>query len=118
MGSKHLSWDLPCCFFGGLLQIIAGLSEAVRVNNIFGYTAFLLFGEFWMSLAIVDIEQLMASGDATPPNPYAVQAMLFLTEVFSSYSTVDMHLQDEQDAELSVFPFGDNALFAMCRGSK
>jgi succinate-acetate transporter protein len=30
-------------FFGGLLQVIAGLGE-VRRNNIFGYTAFLIFG--------------------------------------------------------------------------
>ena len=30
-------------FFGGLLQLIAGLSEVKR-NNIFGYTAFLLYG--------------------------------------------------------------------------
>jgi uncharacterized protein len=33
-------------FFGGLLQIIAGLSETKR-NNIFGYTAFLVYGGFW-----------------------------------------------------------------------
>jgi succinate-acetate transporter protein len=70
-------------FFGGLLQIIAGLSEVWR-NNIFGYTAFLLFGGFWMLLATVNIVQLMASGDAAPPNPRTVQAMMFLTGVFST----------------------------------
>jgi len=68
-------------FFGGLLQIIAGLSE-VRRNNVFGYTAFLLFGGFWMSLGTVDIVQLLAS-DATPPNPKAAQTMLFLAGLFT-----------------------------------
>ena len=70
-------------FFGGLLQIIAGISE-IRRNNIFGYTAFCLFGGFWMSLGTVDIIQLLAFGDATPPNPKAVQAMLFLSGAFTT----------------------------------
>jgi succinate-acetate transporter protein len=69
-------------FFGGFLQIVAGLSE-VRRNNIFGYTAFLLFGGFWMSLGTVDIVQLLA-GDATPPNPKAVQAVMFLSGAFTT----------------------------------
>lgn len=68
-------------FFGGLLQIIAGLSE-IRRNNVFGYTAFLLFGGLWMSLGTVDIVQLLAT-DATPPNPKAVQTMLFLAGLFT-----------------------------------
>jgi succinate-acetate transporter protein len=70
-------------FFGGFLQIIAGLSE-VRRNNIFGYTAFLLYGGFWMSLGTVDIVQLLAGADATSPNPKAVQAMLFLSGAFTT----------------------------------
>ncbi len=68
-------------FFGGLLQIIAGLSE-IRRNNVFGYTAFLLFGGLWMSLGTIDIVQLLAC-DATPPNPKAAQAMLFLAGLFT-----------------------------------
>ena len=68
-------------FFGGLLQIIAGLSE-IRRNNVFGYTAFLLFGGLWMSLGTVDIVQLLAT-DATPPNPKAAQTMLFLAGLFT-----------------------------------
>lgn len=70
-------------FFGGFLQVIAGLSE-IRRNNIFGYTAFLLFGGFWMSVGTVDIVQLLAFGNATPPNPKAVQAMLFLAGTFTT----------------------------------
>lgn len=69
-------------FFGGLLQIIAGLCE-VRRNNVFGYTAFLLFGGLWMSLGTVDIIQLLAS-DVVPPNPKASTTMLFLAGLFTS----------------------------------
>jgi succinate-acetate transporter protein len=69
-------------FFGGFLQVVAGISE-IRRNNIFGYTAFLLFGGLWMSLGTVDIVQLLAGGDVTSPNPKAVQAMLFLAGVFT-----------------------------------
>ena len=68
-------------FFGGLLQVIAGLSE-VRRNNVFGYTAFLLFGGLWMSLGTVDIIQILAT-DAQAPNPKASQAMLFLAGLFT-----------------------------------
>jgi succinate-acetate transporter protein len=75
--------------FGGLLQVIAGISE-IRRNNIFGYTAFLLYGGFWMSLGIMDIVQVLSERHypledttPTPPNPKAVQAMLFLTGVFT-----------------------------------
>lgn len=69
-------------FFGGLLQVIAGLGE-VRRNNVFGYTAFLLFGGLWMSLGTVDIVQILAT-DAQSPNPKASQAMLFLAGLFTS----------------------------------
>ena len=75
--------------FGGLLQVIAGISE-IRRNNVFGYTAFLLYGGFWMSLGMMDIVQvlserhyLLEDTTPTPPNPKAVQAMLFLTGVFT-----------------------------------
>lgn len=81
-GVETLVLGFAMCF-GGLLQIIAGLSE-IRRNNIFGYTAFLLFGGLWMSLGTVDIIQLLATGVATPPNPKASQAMLFLAGLFTT----------------------------------
>lgn len=68
-------------FFGGLLQIIAGLSE-IRRNNVFGYTAFLLYGGLWMSIGTVDIVQRIATNSA-PPNPKAAETMLFLAALFS-----------------------------------
>lgn len=69
-------------FFGGLLQIIAGISE-IRRNNIFGYTAFLMFGALWMSLGLVDMIQLIAPRELAKPNPQAVQTMFFLTAIYS-----------------------------------
>jgi len=59
-------------------QIIAGLSE-IRRNNIFGYTAFCLYGGFWLSVGTVLIVQLLATDAGnTPFNPLAMQAMLFM----------------------------------------
>jgi len=71
-------------FFGGFLQVVAGLGE-VRRNNLFGYTAFLLFGGLWMSIGTMDIVQLLANPEngLAGPNPKAVQAMLFLSGVFT-----------------------------------
>ncbi|CAJ1946374.1 unnamed protein product [Cylindrotheca closterium] len=69
-------------FFGGLLQIIAGLSE-IRRNNIFGYTAFLMYGALWMSLGLIDMIQLLAPREMAKPNPEAAQAMFFLTAIYS-----------------------------------
>jgi hypothetical protein len=37
-------------FFGGLMQLIAGLQEFATGNN-FGFAAFSTYGAFWMSLA-------------------------------------------------------------------
>jgi uncharacterized protein len=36
-------------FYGGLAQVIAGIMEAKK-NNTFGFTAFLSYGFFWLSL--------------------------------------------------------------------
>lgn len=69
-------------FFGGLVQLIAGLCE-IRRNNIFGYTAFCLYGGFWMSIGTVQIVSLLSNGAATPANHKAIQAMFFLVALFS-----------------------------------
>lgn len=36
-------------FYGGLAQVIAGIMEA-KQNNTFGFTAFISYGFFWLSL--------------------------------------------------------------------
>lgn len=69
-------------FLGGLLQIIVGLCE-IRTNNLFGFTAFSLFGGLWMSIATNDIVQWIAD-DAPVANPKASQTWLFNTAIFST----------------------------------
>ena len=68
-------------FFGGLLQIIAGVSEIKR-NNIFGYTAFCLYGGFWMSLGTVEIISMLSTKSFVV-NPKASQAVLAMTSIFT-----------------------------------
>jgi uncharacterized protein len=80
-------------FFGGLIQLVAGLGE-IRRNNIFGYTAFCLYGAFWMSLGTVEIVQLLAD-EAPAINQKALQCLLFLCGVFTMMlwiCTFKMHL--------------------------
>lgn len=64
-------------FFGGLLQVIAGISEIQR-NNLFGYTAFCLYGGFWMSIATIDIVKFLATGHTLATSPKALQTALSL----------------------------------------
>jgi uncharacterized protein len=46
--SFNLIWGPYAFFVSGLLQVIAGLIEASR-NNIYGATAFMTFGSFWLA---------------------------------------------------------------------
>jgi succinate-acetate transporter protein len=41
-------------FYGGLAQLIAGLFE-FRTGNTFGFTGFVSYGAFWISLAVLNI---------------------------------------------------------------
>lgn len=66
-------------FFGGLLQLIAGIHEQKR-NNVFGYTVFQVYGGFWMSFGASRFLAVIADA---PVNPQAVQAMLCLMGIFS-----------------------------------
>lgn len=76
-GTENLVWGFGI-FFGGLLQVIAGLVEIKR-NNIFGFTAFSTFGGFWLSLATAHL----FSDDSTLINSKAVQAMLVLMGIIT-----------------------------------
>lgn len=63
-------------FFGGLAQLLAGLAEVAR-NNLFGYTAFVLYGGFWMSVSFVVVVNMLQTKGISP-NPKAAESMLFL----------------------------------------
>ena len=87
VGVENLVWGFAL-FYGGLLQFVAGICEIKR-NNIFGYTAFLSYGGFWMSLGtssiIVNFYQVFSGNEHTVVliNPKAVQAMLVLMGIFT-----------------------------------
>jgi succinate-acetate transporter protein len=80
-GVENLVWGFAI-FYGGLLQMIAGLSE-IRRNNIFGYTAFLSYGGFWMSLGTAEILINLYADEGQAINPKATQAMLILMGIFT-----------------------------------
>jgi uncharacterized protein len=55
----------PCAFFvSGMLQFVVGLFEVVR-SNIYGATAFLGFGAFWMANGLTAILQYYFAVDGT-----------------------------------------------------
>lgn len=78
-GTENLVWGYAI-FFGGLLQIIAGIVEVKR-NNIFGFTAFTTYGGFWLSLAAAHV--LIDDNAEVLFNSNAVQAMLVLMGIFT-----------------------------------
>jgi hypothetical protein len=80
-GVENLVWGFAL-FYGGLLQAIAGLCE-IRRNNIFGYTAFLSYGGFWISLGTAEILVNLYADDDQVINPKGVQAMLILMGIFT-----------------------------------
>jgi len=88
-GVENLVWGFAM-FYGGFLQVIAGLGE-VRRNNLFGYTAFLSYGGFWMSLGTAEIlvklftllGETDSQGGDIGINPKAAQAMLIMMGVFT-----------------------------------
>ena len=79
-GTENLVWGFAI-FFGGLLQVIAGLVE-VKQNNIFGFTAFATYGCFWLSLATANVLVDEATADVLF-SVNAVQAMFSLMGIFT-----------------------------------
>ena len=75
--TSNLVWGYAM-FYGGLVQMIAGLHE-FRRNNTFAYTAFLSYGGWWMSLGFIEVVMMMTPSDAVREigvSPQVVQAML------------------------------------------
>ncbi|KAK9811793.1 hypothetical protein WJX72_010198 [[Myrmecia] bisecta] len=62
-------------FFGGLVQLLAGMWEFKR-NAVFGATAFSSYGGFWLSYGIYGI--LTEAGVFATPAPEGLQMMLSL----------------------------------------
>jgi hypothetical protein len=50
---------------------------------VFGYTAFCLYGGFWMSVATIEIVSLLAVDGPPVSNQKATQGMLFMVSVFT-----------------------------------
>ena len=59
----YLSWGPYMFFVGGILQLIVGIFQVLR-NNVYGATAFLGFGSFWLSNgSIVILKTYFATPD-------------------------------------------------------
>jgi len=67
-------------FYGGVAQIIAGSLE-FRKGNTFGMTAFLSYGLFWESFAVIVLFKIMGLVSFTPSSSLA--AYLFMWGVFT-----------------------------------
>src|SRR5437588_9915632 len=59
-----LIWVGPALFYGGLVQLLAGMQE-YRNRNVFGATAFSTYGGFWLGLGIVVAFANLSKGFAT-----------------------------------------------------
>jgi uncharacterized protein len=83
-----LIWIGPALFYGGLVQLLAGMWE-FRNRNVFGATAFATYGGFWMSLGIivvlVVVSKNFAAAFAGANLANAVAWFLFAFLVFNTY---------------------------------
>ena len=68
-------------FFGGLAQVIAGIMEAGKKNT-FGFTAFISYGFFWLTL--VGLLVLPKMGWGTPVTGNSMGAYLLLWGIFTA----------------------------------
>lgn len=68
-------------FYGGLAQIIAGIMEAKK-NNTFGFTAFLSYGFFWLTL--VGLIVFPKLGWMAAPSTNAMIAFLIVWGIFTA----------------------------------
>lgn len=68
-------------FYGGLAQVIAGIMEA-RKKNTFGFTAFISYGFFWLTL--VGLLVLPKLGWAAPISAKSFGSYLFLWGIFTT----------------------------------
>jgi succinate-acetate transporter protein len=69
-------------FYGGASQVIAGAME-FRKGNTFGMTAFLSYGFFWISFAIIQMLPKVGLGD--PSTAASLSSYLFVWGLFSLF---------------------------------
>ena len=82
-----VTWIGLALFYGGLVQLLAGMWE-FRNRNVFGATAFSTYGGFWMSLGVFVIlaETTRLGGALTGPNlPNALAWFLVAFAFFNTY---------------------------------
>jgi hypothetical protein len=83
-----LIWLGPALFYGGLIQLLAGMWE-FRNRNVFGATAFSTYGGFWMSLGafvlLATLSKTFAAGIAGANLPNAIAWFLVAFAIFNTY---------------------------------
>jgi len=83
-----LIWVGPALFYGGLVQLLAGMWE-FRNRNVFGATAFSTYGGFWLSLGIVvllaSVSKTFGAALATAGVANAVAWFLVAFAIFNTY---------------------------------
>jgi uncharacterized protein len=78
----------PALFYGGLIQLLAGMWE-FRNRNVFGATAFSTYGGFWLSLGVVvtlvSLSTHFAAAFTGANLPNAVAWFLVAFAIFNTY---------------------------------
>ncbi|MHB8060533.1 MAG: acetate uptake transporter [Gaiellaceae bacterium] len=79
-------WVGLAIFYGGLVQLLAGMWE-FRNRNVFGATAFSTYGGFWLSLGIFEVLRSTSSGftSLTPDVDSALAWFLLAFAIFNTY---------------------------------
>jgi hypothetical protein len=85
-----LIWVAPALFYGGLVQLLAGMWE-FRNKNVFGATAFATYGAFWLSIGgfvVLALTTNFASSYAGHDLTNAEAWFLFAFAVFNTYMLI------------------------------
>ena len=81
-------WIGPALFYGGMVQLLAGMWE-FRNRNVFGATAFSTYGGFWMGLGIIvvlaDVSKTFAAALAGTNLTSGLAWFLLAFAIFNTY---------------------------------
>jgi succinate-acetate transporter protein len=78
-------WIGPALFYGGLVQLLAGMWE-FRNRNVFGATAFSTYGGFWLSLGIVVVLAGTTKLGAALAGPNLLNALAWFLLAFAIFN--------------------------------